>query len=99
MANFSLTIQARTDFRGIARFSQIRWGKEQRVKYLAALYSCFQQLSDNPLLGKDCSDILSGYRSYPCGSHTIFFRELHNGIEIVRILHKNMDMENRIVDP
>jgi len=35
---------------------------------------CLQQLAANPLKGKDCGEIRSGYRTMNAGSHVIFYR-------------------------
>ncbi|MBU5613162.1 type II toxin-antitoxin system RelE/ParE family toxin [Geomonas azotofigens] len=93
---FTLTQKAVADLTEIARYTQLKWGREQRNKYLALLDSCFQQLAANPHKGKDCSDIRSGYRKFSVGGHVIFYRQLSDGVEIVRVLHKRMDLETRI---
>jgi len=61
------------------------------------LDACFHQLADNPLLGKDCSDIRSGYRKLNAGRHLIFYRQTPTDrVEIVRVLHGRMDVETRL---
>jgi len=97
MPCFTLTAKAKADMLDIGRYTLSRWGREQRDKYLTMLDDCFQQLAADPLKGKDCSDIRNGYRKYRAGSHVIFYRQrLNNTIEIVRILHPRMDIENRL---
>jgi toxin ParE1/3/4 len=88
---------AKADLKEIARFTQNRWGHDQRNLYLQMLDVSFQQLADNPLKGKDCSDIRLGYRKLNAGSHVIFYRKtLVDTIEIVRVLHGHMDIETRL---
>lgn len=100
MPGFTLSNKARADFKDIARFTQSRWGREQRLRYLTMLDACFQQLAADPLIGQDSSDIRSGYRKIRAGSHVIFYHQKTNDkIEIVRILHGRMDMESRLTDP
>lgn len=78
----------------IAKFTQNRWGREQRNLYLQMMDVSFHQLAANPLKGKDCSDIRVGYRKLIAGSHVIFYRQtLTDTIEIVRVLHGHMDIE------
>lgn len=97
MPTFTLTNLAKADLKEIAKFTQHRWGREQGDLYLQMLDVSFQQLADNPLKGKDCSDIRIGYRKFNVGSHVIFYRQtLADTIEIVRVLHGHMDIENRI---
>ena len=97
MPSFSLTKKALADVIKIGRYTQERWGVEQRNLYLAMLDNCFQQLSANPLKGRDCGEIRSGFRKMNAGSHVIFYRQKgSHAIEIVRVLHGCMDLEARI---
>ena len=63
MPVFTLTNMANADLKEIAKFTQNRWGREQRDLYLQMLDVSFQQLAANPLKGKDFSDIRIGYRN------------------------------------
>jgi toxin ParE1/3/4 len=94
MPAFTLSNMAKADLKGIAKFTQNRWGHDQRNLYLQMLDISFQQLAVNPLKGKDCSEIRIGYRKLNTGSHVIFYRQTHiDMIEIVRVLHGHMDIE------
>ena len=44
MATFTLTDKAKSDLKDIARFTQKRWGREQRNQYLKDLDACFFRL-------------------------------------------------------
>jgi toxin ParE1/3/4 len=99
MPSFTLTNMAKADLKEIARFTQNRWGREQRDLYLQMLDVSFHQLAVNPLKGSDCSEIRTGYRKLITGSHVIFYRQIYADlIEIVRILHGHMDIETRLTD-
>jgi len=93
MPKFELSPEAENDFEYIGRDTQKRWGVKQRNKYLTELYDRFQWLADNPQLGLNRDDVKEGYRSYFQGSHTIFFRETNEGIEIIGIPHHSEDIE------
>ena len=97
MAEFLLTNAAKDDLKSIGRYTQEQWGCEQRNRYLTLLDSSFHDLADNPLMGKDCSDIIAGYRKFPVGKHLVFYRQKgSNLIEIVRVLHERMDSESHL---
>ena len=84
----------------IARYSQEHWGIDQRNRYLTLLDTSFWQLAANPLKGKDCSDIKSGYRKFSVGSHVVFYHQISTAsIEIIRVLHSRMDTESRLLEP
>jgi toxin ParE1/3/4 len=42
--------------------------------------------------------VRKGYRASKVKSHYIFYRVLNDTIEIIRILHERMDIENRLND-
>ncbi len=59
----------------------------------------FYLLAETPTVGKQCDYIQDGYRKFPQGSHIIFYREGEKSkTTIIRILHKNMDVESKFVN-
>jgi len=49
-------------------------------------------LAENPHFGTERDEVKEGYLSYFQGSHTIFYRETEEGIEIVDIPHQKEDV-------
>jgi toxin ParE1/3/4 len=97
MGSFCPTHAAKNDLRGIARFSQERWGNAQRRHYLKGLDEAFSMLADSPKLGNACDYIEPGLRKYPFQSHVIFYDILSDDqIQVIRVLHKNMDVDEAI---
>lgn len=97
MGAFSLTHAAKNDLRGIARFTEERWGRAQRRHYLKGLDEAFRMLADSPKLGTACDYIESGLRKYPFQSHVVFYDLLSNDqIPVVRVLHKSMDVHQTV---
>jgi toxin ParE1/3/4 len=93
MAAFKLTAKAKVDLKSIAAFTQQRWGRDQSNKYLLQFDQNPHQLSENPALGRKCDNIRPGYRKFPLISHVIYYRiGEHDCVEIIRILHKHMDV-------
>jgi len=91
---FKLTPSSKSDLLEIARYTESQWGIEQRNKYLRKLDECFRLLAGNPHLGKDRSEIGSGYRSMVEGSHVIFYTIKESHIEIISIPHASEDLDN-----
>lgn len=86
--------------RAIAIFTEERWGKEQRNLYIKQFDDAFHMQANASFAGKACDYIKDGYRKFPQGSHIIFYKEGNKQkIEVVRILHKNMDVESKFVNP
>ena len=97
MGTFSLTHAAKNDLRGIARFTEKRWGRAQRRNYLKGLDDAFRMLADTPKLGNACDQIEPGLRKYPFQSHVIFYDLLSdNHILVIRVLHKSMDVDQAV---
>ena len=94
MKSFELIRAAKKDLSEIARFTEKRWGRNQRYRYMKQFDDVFHFLAENPLVGKKCDYIKLGYKKFPQGSHIVFYRDgTQSKISIVRILHKNMDSE------
>jgi len=96
MKTFELTKEAKEDLRKIARFTEKRWGRDQRFLYIKQFDDVFHLLAKTPSVGKKCDYIKNRYRKFPQSSHIIFYIEDENGkIIVIRILHKNMDAESK----
>lgn len=96
MGSFILTKKARDDLLAIGRYTRRQWGKVQQIHYLTQLDAAFHDLVDKPNLGRACDDIRQGYFKYGVGKHVIFYRHTKGQIEIVRILHGRMDIEQHL---
>lgn len=97
MANkFTLSEEALSDLRRVGRYTQKEYGVKRRKKYLAQLDKRFIQLSKSPHLGRERPEIKPGYKNVVEGKHVIFCRMKDINIEILRVLHGNMDIKRRI---
>lgn len=98
MRPFALTHKAKADLYAIALYSEQQWGKAQRNLYIKQLDDAFHVIAENPALGKNCDALLPGYRKFPQGSHVIYYLSGNNpAITIIRILHKSMDAEPKVI--
>ena len=83
--------------RKIAEHTLERWGAEQRDAYITELFGAFTRLAATPEIATRIDYIREGYRKFPQGSHVVFFRDSEtHGIEVVRVLHKRMDVEAQL---
>ncbi len=98
MKRWRVTVAAQSDLREIGRYTQNRWGRRSRIRYLNGLREAFDRLADNPLLGQYRPDTLDGLRSLQVGSHVVFYRldESSARVTILRILHQAMDPRSRL---
>lgn len=95
---YSLRKQAEADLEAIWFYSYEEWGVEQADQYIRLLISRFSWLSENSKLGKHRADIKSGYYCFPEGMHLIFYKILGQGIDIIGVPHRSMDVEGYFED-
>jgi len=96
MHSYRLSKKAFSDLIKIGKYTTKLWGKAQRDAYLKQISDCFTKLSENPNLGLKCDYVRKGYKKFPQGSHMIYYRlNSEKVIEIIRILHKSMDVNSK----
>ena len=99
MANYRLTNSAVTDLTQIWNYTFDKWSENQADRYYKMLVDNFEELAINPYLGKDYNILTVNLLGFKVGRHIIFYHRIDNNeIEIVRILHEQMDLKNRLSD-
>jgi len=96
MSRVILSPKAKSDLSRIWDFSLERWGLEQAEKYVRELWSAMEEQSGDLTKSVDISDVRKGYRKIRVGAHVIFFKAISDGIDVVRILHQQMDFERHL---
>lgn len=98
MANFRLSKKAVEDLSGIWNYTYENWSENQADIYYQLLIDSFKEIAERPTLGKDYSGIIDKLKGLKVGSHLVFYQQLTDQpIEIIRILHEQMDLRNRII--
>jgi toxin ParE1/3/4 len=82
---------AQADIDAIWDDTFLEWGIDQAETYVQQIRNSVSIVANNPLVGRDCSEIRPRYRKYPTGSHMLFYRLADNAVTVVRILHQRMD--------
>ncbi|MBA5628348.1 type II toxin-antitoxin system RelE/ParE family toxin [Moheibacter lacus] len=93
MDKYILSKKSQEDIESIYEYGNFRFGKDVAIQYLIELKNCFENLSENPEMGKNRNEIKQGLFSFPFVSHVIFYRILQNHIRIVRVLHGSRDIQ------
>ena len=97
MAGYKLTNKAVEDLTQIWDYTYHKWSENQADPYYAMLLGNCKELPFNPGLGKKYSEVTTNLLGFKAGRHIIFYRRIEeNVIEIIRILHEQMDLRNRI---
>ena len=94
MYSIRFTEQADADLLGIYIYTYNTWNEDQAIEYTDGLKAAVNKLAENPeRLGTiDRSTVRAGYRSYRYERHLVFYRVSGQFVEVVRILHKRMDV-------
>ena len=97
MAKHRFTNKAVDDLAQIWNYTLNKWSEKQADNYYRMLMENCKEIASKPDLGKKYSGIIEDLSGFKAGRHIIFYRQIEeNEIEIIRILHEQMDLKSRI---
>ncbi len=89
--------KALEDINNIWIYTRENWSEEQADRYYNAIVDEIEYIVLNFEMARDFGSIRKSYKYSKVKSHLIFFKkDKNNEIEIVRVLHERMDIENRL---
>lgn len=89
---YRLSPLAKADLEDIWLYTLNNWSLEQADKYYARLMAAIEGLAGGDQIGCDAGDIRAGYWKYGEGRHFIFYVLTDDRLDVIRILHKQMDV-------
>lgn len=95
---YFLSLDADEDLQDIYTYSNDVWGARQARRYLDGLFEVFAHLGRQPGMGRSRRELGEALRSFPHGSHVVFFMQWQGEVAIVRVLHGSMDFESVFAD-
>ena len=96
MAGYVLSPAAQADLSEIWDYTARHWGEAQAERYTREIQATCEALGGGNLVGLSAEDIRAGYRKIGVGSHVMYYREREGTLEIVRVLHRRMDVTRHI---
>ena len=97
MASYIISEEALKDIDNIWLYTAENWSLEQADRYYNLTFDEIEYISENFEVGRNIGRIRKDYRFSKVKSHLIFYKKSQSGkIEIIRILHENMNIENRL---
>jgi toxin ParE1/3/4 len=95
---FEIGEKAFEDIENIWLYTIETWSVEQADRYYNLLFDEIEYITEHPLSGRNADHIRKNYRCTKVKSHLIFYRykKLEKKVEIIRILHQSMDIEERM---
>ena len=99
MPKYIISEKALEDINNIWIYTAENWSVEQADRYYNLIIDEIEYIVDNLDMALDFEKIRKSYRYSKVKSHLIFFKkDKANKIEVVRILHERMDIENRLAE-
>ncbi len=98
MANYRLSIRARSQLVDIFDFTARTFGQYQADAYHAGLQRTFELLADFPRIGQSVEELAARHRRFRFQSHNIFYTEEANDILIRAIYHHAQDIRPQLFD-
>jgi toxin ParE1/3/4 len=99
MPNYIISQEAIDDINNIWIYTAENWSTEQADRYYNLILDEIEYIADNFETARDFSKVRKDYRYSKIKSHLIFFKKTKDkSIEVVRVLHERMDIENRLTD-
>jgi toxin ParE1/3/4 len=90
--------EAYSDLENIWNYTMETWSLRQADKYYNDIIEAIEFLCEEPGTGKSEEHIRKGYRSFKINSHLIFYITNDLDLDVIRILHAQMDIPNRLAD-
>ena len=95
--NYRISEKAIEDLDDIWIYTFKNWSVEQGNRYYNLIINEIEFIADNFMSGKSMDHIKTGYRASRVKSQMIFFRRAEDDkVEVIRVLHQMMDLENRL---
>jgi toxin ParE1/3/4 len=96
---YIISEKANIDIEKIWLYTYENWSLEQADRYYNLILDEIEFIAENFESGKPVDYIKNGYRTSLVKSHIIFYKKSKSNIvEIIRVLHQKMDIENRITE-
>lgn len=99
MPNYTISEKALEGINAIWVYTAQNWSVEQANRYYNLIFDEIEFISNNFEMAQDFGKLRKSYRYSKIKSHLIFFKKnKFNEIEVIRVLHERMDIENRLND-
>ena len=97
MAKAIFRQEAINDLTDIWNYTLHEWSENQAERYYNAIKFACKEISENPNIGKNYTEISQHLFGLKARKHIIFYHQIsEEEIEIIRILHEIMDLKNKV---
>lgn len=92
----TLLLRARLDLASIWSDTADRWGIDLADSYIAAINARFGGIADFPSSYPEYHGKRGTFRKAASGEHLIFYLVRDRSVEVVRVLHNRMDVDEML---
>ncbi|PRZ20992.1 type II toxin-antitoxin system RelE/ParE family toxin [Flavobacterium granuli] len=97
MSEYIISEKAIDDINKIWIYTAENWSIEQADRYYNLIFDEIEYIVGNLEMARDFGGIRKSYSCSKVKSHLVFFKKTKsNAIEIIRVLHEKMDIENQL---
>jgi toxin ParE1/3/4 len=99
MSDYIISEKALEDINNIWIYTAENWSVEQANRYYNLIIDEIEYIVANFDMARDFGKVRKSYKYSKVKSHLIFFKkDKNNEIEVVRVLHERMHIENRLAE-
>ena len=97
MAEYIISEKALEDLNNIWIYTAENWSIEQADRYYNLIFDEIEYIVVNFEIARDFGNVRKSYRCSKVKSHLVFFKKTKsNEIEVIRVLHEKMNIENQL---
>jgi toxin ParE1/3/4 len=95
---YAISKRAISDLDEIWFYTFQQWSTDQANRYYKLIFDEIGYICKEPASGRQMDHVRKGYRVSKVKSHLIFYKVVNDVVEVIRILHQRMDIENQLRD-
>ena len=96
MPKVILRQEAINDLTDIWNYTINKWSERQADKYYETIKSACKEIGNDPTIGRIYAEVSKNLLGFKSGKHILFYHLVsEDELEIIRILHESMDLENQ----
>jgi len=88
------TPKAEEDLINIWNYLAENFSEDRAESYLLKLEQQIELLLNQPYMGRNAEELMTGLRRFPFQKHVVFYRLIDEGLEIIRVMHGAQDIES-----
>ena len=96
MRDYKLRPRAKDDLDRIWEQTSDNWGRAQARLYLGKIKHACRLIANNPYIGRSQEEFLAGLHVFTVEKHMLCYFIDEDKIDVLRILHRRMDVESHI---